>query len=41
MVRVRDWQDGSLTSRPDHLWPELWTNHMEEACQAEGEAEVV
>ena len=28
VVRVRDWQDGSLTSRPDHLWPELWTNHM-------------
>ena len=28
------------TSRPDHLWPELWENNGKE-CQAEGEAKVV
>ena len=27
-----------LTSRPDHLWPELW-EEMGKKCQAEGEAE--
>ena len=29
-----------LTSRPDHLWPELW-DKMGKECQAEGEATVV
>ena len=29
-----------LTSRPDHLWPELWKS-MGKARQAEGEAKVV
>ena len=29
-----------LTSRPDHLWPELWKS-MGKKCQAEGEAKVV
>ena len=29
-----------LTSRPDHLWPELW-DKMGKKCQAEGEAKVV
>ena len=29
-----------LTSRPDHLWPELWKFNGK-ACQAEGEAKVV
>ncbi len=28
-----------LTSRPDHLWPELWKS-MGKACQAEGKAKV-
>ena len=29
-----------LTSRPDHVWPELWKS-MGKKCQAEGEAKVV
>ena len=29
-----------LTSRPYHLWPELWEKNGKE-CQAEGEAKVV
>ena len=29
-----------LTSRPDHLWPELWKS-MGKACKAQGKAEVV
>ena len=29
-----------LTSRPDHLWPELWERNGKE-CQAEGEAKMV
>ena len=29
-----------LTSRPDHLWPELWKTVGKE-CQAEGETKVV
>ena len=29
-----------LTSRPDHLWPEIWKNHGKKR-QAEGEAKVV
>ena len=29
-----------LTSRPDHLWPELWTK-LGKKCPAEGEAKVV
>ena len=29
-----------LTSRPDHLWPELWKS-MGKARQAEGKAKVV
>ena len=29
-----------LTSRPDHLWPQLWTKNWKK-CSAKGEAEVV
>ena len=29
-----------LTSRPDHLWPEIWKNNGKER-QAEGETKVV
>ena len=29
-----------LTSRPDHLWPELWKS-MGKHAEAEGEAKVV
>ena len=28
------------TSRPDHLWPEIWTNNGKKR-QAEGEAKVI
>ena len=32
-----DWREKKLTSRPDHLWPELWKS-MGKERQAEGEA---
>ena len=30
VVQERDWQDGKLTSRPDHLWPEAMDVNWEE-----------